>query len=129
MIAGIVLGSLVLVAIVAYVIYKYRLRVRPCAASRAGGMGKRGAIQHGRWGMTRSLCCTVLAFPALHAGSGTTLLFSLHSLLLCPDGLVLRLQSYMDSEIRAIMAQYMPLESQNEPLNREGASKPSHEGP
>lgn len=38
------------------------------------------------------------------------------------------LQSYMDSEIRAIMAQYMPLDSQNEPLNREGLSKPS-EGP
>lgn len=34
----------------------------------------------------------------------------------------------MDSEIRAIMAQYMPLDSQNEPLNREGLAKPS-EGP
>ncbi|CAI6010742.1 unnamed protein product [Closterium sp. NIES-65] len=48
MVAGIVLGSLVVVAIVAYVVYKYRLR------------------------------------------------------------------SYMDSEIRAIMAQYMPLDSQND---------------
>lgn len=28
-----------------------------------------------------------------------------------------RLRSYMDSEIRAIMAQYMPLDSQNEVQN------------
>jgi hypothetical protein len=28
-----------------------------------------------------------------------------------------RLRSYMDSEIRAIMAQYMPLDSQNEVHN------------
>lgn len=48
MVAGIVMGSLLLVALVAYIVYKYRLR------------------------------------------------------------------SYMDSEIRAIMAQYMPLDSQNE---------------
>ena len=31
----------------------------------------------------------------------------------------LYLQAYMDSEIRAIMAQYMPLDNQNEPISRQ----------
>lgn len=34
--------------------------------------------------------------------------------------LLFQFQSYMDSEIRAIMAQYMPLDSQNEVPNHVG---------
>jgi hypothetical protein len=32
-------------------------------------------------------------------------------------GLLIFVQSYMDSEIRAIMAQYMPLDSQNDSVH------------
>lgn len=60
--------------------------------------------------MTNPFSVTIFASPA--APVNEEIEFS-HDVLL----FVAFVQSYMDSEIRAIMAQYMPLDSQNEVNN------------
>ncbi len=94
----IVLVGMVSLGVIGYIIYKYRLRVQFFDSANSPAYFFPCIVQF--W------VCVLDLFKVYWA------LVLLLSLLLGGEW-----QSYMDSEIRAIMAQYMPLDSQNEVHN------------
>lgn len=94
----IVLVGMVSLGVIGYIIYKYRLRVQ----------------------FFHSAISPAYFFPCIVQFRVCVLdLFKVYWALVLLLSLLLggEWQSYMDSEIRAIMAQYMPLDSQNEVHN------------